>query len=113
MLLVERALEILNEGDALTEMPALIRAAQDADQHALEEVIADLAADYGGPNYFSEGKYFAVDCEEEVPFTDAARTRADIASHPAFAISASTPTTGTYAPIGSDPMPCRFRRRPS
>jgi pimeloyl-ACP methyl ester carboxylesterase len=85
VLLVERALEILNEGDALTEMPALIRAAQDADQHALEEVIADLAADYGGPNYFSEGKYFAVDCEEEVPFTDAARTRADIASHPAFA----------------------------
>jgi len=85
VLLIERALEILNEGDALTEMPALVRAAQDADQHALEEVIADLAADYGGPNYFSEGKYFAVDCEEEVPFTDAARTRADIVAHPAFA----------------------------
>jgi pimeloyl-ACP methyl ester carboxylesterase len=83
-LLIERALEILNEGDALAEMPELLRAARDSDQHALEDVVADLAAGYSGPNYFSEGKYFAVDCEEEVPFTDAARIRADIAAHPAF-----------------------------
>jgi pimeloyl-ACP methyl ester carboxylesterase len=84
-LLIERALEILNEGDALAEMPELLRAARDSDQHALEAVVADLAASYSGPNYFSEGKYFAVDCAEEVPFTDAARIRADIAAHPAFA----------------------------
>jgi pimeloyl-ACP methyl ester carboxylesterase len=84
-LLIERALEILNEGDALAEMPELLRAAREGDQHALEDVVADLAAGYSGPNYFSEGKYFAVDCEEEVPFTDPARIRADIAAHPAFA----------------------------
>lgn len=85
VLLIERALEILNEGDALAEMPPLIHAAQYGDLRALEDVVADLAASYSGPNYFSEGKYFAVDCEEEVPFTDAARIRADIAAHPAFA----------------------------
>jgi pimeloyl-ACP methyl ester carboxylesterase len=84
-LLIERALEILNEGDALTEMPPLILAAQTGNRRALAEVVADLAASYGGPNHFSEGKYFAVDCEEEVPFTDEARIRADIAAHPAFA----------------------------
>jgi len=48
-------------------------------------VIADLTGVYGGPNYFSEGKYFAVDCQEEAPFTDAALISADVAAHPAFA----------------------------
>lgn len=85
VLLVERALEILNEGDALAEMPPLLRAAQDGDEHALREVVADLAAGYTGPNYFSEAKYFAVDCQEEVPFTDPTHIRADISNHPEFA----------------------------
>ena len=84
-LLIERALEILNGGDALAELPPLIHAIQAGDQRALEDVVAELAASYRGPNYFSEGKYFAVDCEEEAPFTDAAHIRADVAAHPVFA----------------------------
>ena len=85
VLLIERALEILNEGDALAEMPALLHAAQDGNQHILGEVAASLAASYTGPNYFSEAKYFAVDCQEEVPFTHVAHIRADISAHPQFA----------------------------
>jgi pimeloyl-ACP methyl ester carboxylesterase len=48
-------------------------------------VVANLRASYTGPNYFSEAKYFAVDCREEVPFTDVAQIRSDISNHPEFA----------------------------
>src|SRR5437762_237638 len=47
--------------------------------------LADLGASYTGPNYFSEAKYFAVDCQEEVPFTDPKHLLIDITTHPEFA----------------------------
>ena len=98
------ALEILNEGDALAELPPLIHAVQAGEQRVLEDVVANLAASYRGPNYFSEGKYFAVDCEEEVPFTDAARIRADIAAYPAFANFGVVGGDWHVWPTGSSPM---------
>ncbi len=84
-LLIEKALEIVDYGDVLTELPALIRAAKTGDKKALEQVVNDLADSYSGPNDFSEAKYFSVDCEEEAPFVDQARLHADITAHPSFA----------------------------
>jgi pimeloyl-ACP methyl ester carboxylesterase len=83
-LLLERMIEIINEEDALRELPVLLNAAAAGDPGLLEETVAGLAGAYTGPNRFSEGRYFAVDCEEEIPFTDQARLRAEIAKRPLF-----------------------------
>jgi pimeloyl-ACP methyl ester carboxylesterase len=81
-LLLERALAIIDEGDALADLPALVEGLDKGDPKTLEDTVADLAAGYRGSGYFSDGKYFAVDCKEEVPFTDDKLREADRLAHP-------------------------------
>ncbi len=84
-LLVEQAVTIITDQDALSELPALLQTWSDDNPAALSSLAAVLVDEYTAANYFSEAKYFAVDCEEEVPFTDRARLDSDRAAHPLLA----------------------------
>jgi pimeloyl-ACP methyl ester carboxylesterase len=81
-LVLEQALSIIDEGDALTDLPALVEGLDKGDPKTLEDTLSGLAEGYLGHGYFSDGKYFAVDCKEEVPFTDDQRREADRLAHP-------------------------------
>jgi pimeloyl-ACP methyl ester carboxylesterase len=81
-LVLEQALSIIDEGDALADLPALVDGLDKGDPKILEDTLSGLAEGYRGRGYFSDGKYFAVDCKEEVPFTDERRREADRLAHP-------------------------------
>ena len=81
-LVLEQALSIIDEGDALADLPALVDGLDNGDPKTLDDTLSGLAKGYRGTGYFSDGKYFAVDCKEEVPFTDDQRREADRLAHP-------------------------------
>lgn len=80
--LLEHLFYLVIEADAVTEIAVVLHRLKAGEQEAMKEMLTTLASYYGDANHFGEGKYFAVDCQEEVPFADAARLEADIAAHP-------------------------------
>ena len=80
-LLAERIFGVLSDEDALDVLPSLITGIKSGDSKVQMDVVSNLAGSYTDSGYFDAGKYFAVDCEEEVPFTDYAQMQKDISSH--------------------------------
>src|SRR5882724_3902349 len=85
--LIEMARYSLAFGDARYTLPAFLNAVSLVDPSVLEPVMSHLIeSSLGlGLGEFSEGKYFAVECNEEIPFNDPERVRQDSAQHRRFA----------------------------
>jgi pimeloyl-ACP methyl ester carboxylesterase len=73
--------------DARYALPAYLDAVSSVDPVILEPVMASVVDGYLGlgSDDMSEGKYFAVECVEEVPFNDAARVQELRTKHHRFA----------------------------
>jgi len=85
--LVEMARYSLAFEDARYALPAFLNAVSLVDPSVLEPVMSNMIeSSLGlGLGEFSEGKYFAVECSEEIPFNDPERVRQDSAQHRRFA----------------------------
>jgi pimeloyl-ACP methyl ester carboxylesterase len=85
--LVEMARYALAFDDARYTLPAFLNAVSLVDPSVLEPVMSNMIeSSLGlGLGEFSEGKYFAVECSEEIPFNDPERVRQDSAQHGRFA----------------------------
>jgi len=85
--LVEMARYALAFDDARYTLPAFLNAVSLVDPSVLEPVMSSMIeSSLGlGLGEFSEGKYFAVECSEEIPFNDPTRVHEDSAQHRRFA----------------------------
>lgn len=68
-------------------LPAFLNAVSLVDPSVLEPVMSNMIeSSLGlGLGEFSEGKYYAIECNEEIPFNDPARVREDAVKHRRFA----------------------------
>jgi pimeloyl-ACP methyl ester carboxylesterase len=85
--LVELTRYALAYGDARYALPTFLRAVSQVDPSVLEPVMSGMIkSSLGlGLGEFSKGKYFAVECNEEIPFNDPARVEEDATRHRRFA----------------------------
>ena len=85
--LVEMARYALAFDDARYTLPAFLNAVSLVDPSVLEPVMSNMIeSSLGlGLGEFSEGKYYTVECNEEIPFNDPERVRQDSAQHRRFA----------------------------
>jgi pimeloyl-ACP methyl ester carboxylesterase len=85
--LIELARYALAFDDARYTLPAFLNAVSLVDPSVLEPVMSNMIeSSLGlGLGEFSEGKYYAVECNEEIPFNDPARVQEDSAKHRRFA----------------------------
>jgi pimeloyl-ACP methyl ester carboxylesterase len=85
--LVELTRYSLAFDNARYTLPAFLNAVSLVDPSVLEPVMSSLIqSSLGlGLGEFSEGKYYAIECNEEIPFNDPARVREDAAKHRRFA----------------------------
>jgi len=85
--LVELTRWALAFDDARYALPAYLDAVSSVDPAILEPAVAGMVDGYLGlgSDDMSEGKYFAVECVEEVPFNDAARVQELRIKHHRFA----------------------------
>jgi pimeloyl-ACP methyl ester carboxylesterase len=85
--LVEMTRWVLAFDDARYALPAYLDAISSVDPAVLEPAVAGMVDGYLGlgSDDMSEGKYFAVECIEEVPFNDAARVEELRIKHHRFA----------------------------
>jgi pimeloyl-ACP methyl ester carboxylesterase len=85
--LIEMARYALAFDDARYTLPAFLNAVSLVDPSVLEPVMSNMIeSSLGlGLGEFSEGKYYAVECSEEIPFNDPERVRQDSAQHRRFA----------------------------
>jgi len=85
--LIELARYALAFDDARYTLPAFLNAVSLVDPSVLEPVMTNMIeSSLGlGLGEFSEGKYYAVECNEEIPFNDPARVQEDSAKHRRFA----------------------------
>jgi pimeloyl-ACP methyl ester carboxylesterase len=81
-LLAEHVFYLVIESGAVDEVPEILKRVAAGEEAAFVEIATTLASTYSDANHFGEGKYYVVECQEEVPFTDAARMAADIAAQP-------------------------------
>src|SRR5262249_19462317 len=81
--LIELARYSLAFEDARYALPTFLDAVSLVDPSVLEPVMSKMIeSSLGlGLGEFSEGKYFAVECNEEIPFNDPARVQKDSAQH--------------------------------
>jgi pimeloyl-ACP methyl ester carboxylesterase len=73
--------------DSRFSMPAYLDAVAGVDAPVLESIMTGMVDQYFGfgTDDFSEGKYFAVECVEEIPFNDPARVREQSEKYRRFA----------------------------
>lgn len=85
--LIELARYSLAFDDARYSLPVYLNAVSLVDPSVLEPVMSNMIeSSLGlGLGEFSEGKYYAVECNEEIPFNDPARVQEDSAKHRRFA----------------------------
>jgi len=116
--LIELTRYALAFSDARYALPTYLDAVSLVDPSVLEPVMSGMVeSSLGlGLGNFSEGKYYAVECNEEIPFNDAERVRQDAAKHRRYAGFAyqlddmdvcshwliGTPDEALKAPIKSD-----------
>lgn len=83
--LIELTRYALAFSDARYALPMFLDAVSLVDPSVLEPVMNGMIEESLGLGDFAEGKYFTVECNEEIPFNDVERVRQDAAEHRRFA----------------------------
>lgn len=85
--LIELTRYALAFDDARYALPAFLDAVNLVDPSVLEPIMSNMVESSLGLGLgdFSEGKYYTVECNEEIPFNDAARVNEDASRHRRFA----------------------------